>query len=667
MKKTVSILFALVLALSLSLVMAVPVSAATITTATPTDIPVDPDYTALTNPAIAEGGVAEILVGTITLTAPAGFKFDIASDVTATVTAGDLKLLGGLAAQTVTPTASTITINVATVSTIASTITYTGIKIGDTDHATGTTGDLVFSGGAGVAGNAGTLTSVAGPATKFVILDPTDGTVDAAITVTVEAQDQYSNICDSGPNIYAQDVTLVTDGSATGAGLVDIIAGTGSLPISDHVAETVNLTLDDTEGTLLDCTSTQDVIFAVGAIDHYAVSAINAYQVAGTPFNVTIQAQDQYNNNITAGGGSAENINITFGLPDAWAAPTTTATVAGTATVNMTMTVAQTGQSITFTGVSTKAGTSNAFTVILQGSGGAGAAYGSGSMSLNLYLDGHGRAIADISLTSTDGLVTMGIHWGTLLLDAQGNRLEGIEINILSTPPPPPGYALVGHAYDCLPDGATFQPDILLTFRYRSVDVPDGVSEQGLVLAYWDGGDWINLPTHVNAANNIVTARVAHFTPFAILAYTGAPAFGTSDLSITPAEVDVGEEVAISLLVANSGDCAGSYEVTLEIDDVAVATEAVTLAAGASERVTFATAKDVAGTYTVSAGGLSGTFVVKEEAPILEAAPPPAEPPPEAPPAGEETNSLNIWVIVGIIAAVIVVVLFAVTLGRRRA
>jgi hypothetical protein len=100
------------------------------------------------------------------------------------------------------------------------------------------------------------------------------------------------------------------------------------------------------------------------AIDHYSVTAIGTPQVAGTAFSVTIQAQDFYNNNITTGGGAAENITITFGLTDAWATPVTTATVAGTATVgNMTMTVAQVGQTIIFTGVSAKSGTSNAFTV----------------------------------------------------------------------------------------------------------------------------------------------------------------------------------------------------------------------------------------------------------------------------------------------------------------
>jgi hypothetical protein len=98
-------------------------------------------------------------------------------------------------------------------------------------------------------------------------------------------------------------------------------------------------------------------------IDHYAVTHIGP-QMAGTAFSVTIQAQDASNNDITSGVDAAENITISFGLPDAGATPLTTSTSGGTATVSMTMTVAQTGQSITFTGdASGKFGTSNLFDV----------------------------------------------------------------------------------------------------------------------------------------------------------------------------------------------------------------------------------------------------------------------------------------------------------------
>ena len=59
------------------------------------------------------------------------------------------------------------------------------------------------------------------------------------------------------------------------------------------------------------------------------------------------------------------------------------------------------------------------------------------------------------------------------------------------------------------------------------------------------------------------------------------------------------EDVTISVLVINTGDLTGTYEVTLKIDNVTVASKDVTLAGGASQTVTFTTAKDAAGVYTI--------------------------------------------------------------------
>jgi len=73
----------------------------------------------------------------------------------------------------------------------------------------------------------------------------------------------------------------------------------------------------------------------------------------------------------------------------------------------------------------------------------------------------------------------------------------------------------------------------------------------------------------------------------------------------------MGEEVTISVLVTNTGDLSGSYQASLNMDGTAVATEEVTLAGGASERVTFTTTQGIAGTYSVTIDGLSGTFDVK--------------------------------------------------------
>jgi hypothetical protein len=99
-----------------------------------------------------------------------------------------------------------------------------------------------------------------GAAVQFFIQNPPDGTVGSPVPVTVEARDQFGNVATG----ESRDVTLVASGSATvsNGGLVDVASGTGSVNVDDTVAETVQLSLSDTEGTGLNVSSVQDVIFA---------------------------------------------------------------------------------------------------------------------------------------------------------------------------------------------------------------------------------------------------------------------------------------------------------------------------------------------------------------------------------------------------------------------
>ncbi|MDP3725575.1 MAG: hypothetical protein Q8R36_00080 [bacterium] len=104
------------------------------------------------------------------------------------------------------------------------------------------------------------LTKAAPPtnAVKFVILNPADSIAGTSVTVTVEAQKSNNQVDTS----YQNDVTLVTSGSATGGGLVNIVNGVGTTTVNDLVAETVTLSLSDTQSTGLNVSSTQNVVFA---------------------------------------------------------------------------------------------------------------------------------------------------------------------------------------------------------------------------------------------------------------------------------------------------------------------------------------------------------------------------------------------------------------------
>ncbi len=149
-----------------------------------------------------------------------------------------------------------------------------------------------------------------GAANKFVIINPTDGTVDAAITVTVQLQDQYGNIITTGAD-KDKDVTLNADGAATGDGLVNIANGVGTKDISDHVAETVNLTLTDSQEATLrfNVASTQNVVFAHGAATKWVI--INPTDgTVDAAITVTVQLQDQYNNIVTTGDDKDKDVTL---------------------------------------------------------------------------------------------------------------------------------------------------------------------------------------------------------------------------------------------------------------------------------------------------------------------------------------------------------------------
>ena len=100
----------------------------------------------------------------------------------------------------------------------------------------------------------------------------------------------------------------------------------------------------------------------------------------------------------------------------------------------------------------------------------------------------------------------------------------------------------------------------------------------------------------------------------------GLPAtFDLTNLSISPTTVEVNEDITVSVISTNSGDCPGTCKVIFRLGSVLVATKDVTVSGGASQKIVVTASTDVIGTHTVTVNGLSDTFEVAE---------PPLEPPP---------------------------------------
>ena len=150
-------------------------------------------------------------------------------------------------------------------------------------------------------------------------------------------------------------------------GKTAFVAGAPTTTVSSPTTSTTTKTTTTTPSatsttTKTTTTTTTTTTTGAGAIDHYAISSIAATQTAGTALSITIQAQDNKNNNITTG---SETVDITFYKKDAGATTTPVVTKSGTASFKQTMTVAQSGQQIIFTGATSGGiGKSDIFTVV---------------------------------------------------------------------------------------------------------------------------------------------------------------------------------------------------------------------------------------------------------------------------------------------------------------
>ena len=276
---------------------------------------------------------------------------------------------------------------------------------------------------------------------------------------------------------------------------------------------------------------------------------------------------------------------------------------------------------------------------------------------------------------SEDKIISITIPDGAIALDGEGNLLTDVDfIAAGSVPDPPEDASIIGLPYQLGPDGATFDPPATLIWSYDPTDIPDGVAEEELVIAYYDEGtdEWQQLEFEVDPGGDTLSAYIDHFSTFAVIAFsapsplTEAPvspppvtpvasaAFTLSSLSISPLEVGAGEAVTISVFLANAGEADGSYTATLKINGVIAEVREVILTGGTSETVTFDAAQDEAGTYSIEVNGLTGSFTVKDgfSPPITTTPAPPGE--------------RNWWLTRGVIIAIAAAIAIPLAIRWRR-
>ncbi len=129
---------------------------------------------------------------------------------------------------------------------------------------------------------------------------------------------------------------------------------------------------------------------------------------------------------------------------------------------------------------------------------------------------------------SESGGVALTIGAGTIALTASGDPVTEIWIAEADKEPsaPSPDTATVGSQTVLGPPGATFNPPITVALTYDPADIPLEADPGDLFFALWDegAGEWTEVEgSTVDAASNIVSAPISHFSRYTILARIPAP------------------------------------------------------------------------------------------------------------------------------------------------
>ncbi len=251
------------------------------------------------------------------------------------------------------------------------------------------------------------------------------------------------------------------------------------------------------------------------------------------------------------------------------------------------------------------------------GYGSTGSAPSTASSGVSDIVTSGGVFTKAATIKSDDNKLVLDIPKGTTGKTEDGKPLAELSITKKrSYPALPADTGMVGFPYDLEPDGATFDPAITLKFTYDPNQFPSGVGAKSLTLGYYDEDSkkWVKLEAKditVDPDTNTITAKISHFTYFGVMANSAPAEFTVSGLTVPAAAIGIAEAGTISVMVANTGDVAGTTTVTLKLNGVAVSSRSVKLAGHESRAVSFTTIQGKSGSYNVDVDGLTGTFTVK--------------------------------------------------------
>jgi hypothetical protein len=299
---------------------------------------------------------------------------------------------------------------------------------------------------------------------------------------------------------------------------------------------------------------------------------------------------------------------------------------------------------------------------------------------IHLELGVNGQTQHTYGISSFDHHLNFTIPRGTIITDGQNTPMDTITITaVISPPAPPAGVNFIGPVFDLGPDGAVFNPPLVITFSYSDLDVPAGVDEGSLRICFYNEstGQWVECECTVDTVNNVITATLFHFSQYAVMPHVSPLSFTVSNLTIGQSVSVDQAMVFVSVDIVNTGVAGDLCTLTLKVNGIVTETKDITLAGGAVGIVSFVLTNQSAGAYNVEVNGLTGSYEISPP-PVTEPAittaaltttasliTAPANPSPVTVPAVPETISGS-WIF-GIIAGAGLVFILIIWRVTRRA
>jgi hypothetical protein len=177
-------------------------------------------------------------------------------------------------------------------------------------------------------------------------------------------------------------------------------------------------------------------------------------------------------------------------------------------------------------------------------------------------------------------------------------------------------------ASETTPSPIAISPSARLILSYDPSKLPEKTTEV-FIDNYDSTKGWLTLTPVPGAVAEIGKAHglLNHFSLFAVLAKLAEPApakFEVSNLTVSPTQTQLNQEITVSVNVANTGGKNGDYSLELKIDGAVKSTTRVTVAAGTSQTANFTITSETAGKHQVEVAGLVGEFeVIKAAVPSV--------------------------------------------------